>query len=83
MYRKLMMLMAVVAVLGLAIGLVGCPQKAAPPTGVGGSARPGGAPGGPPGPPLIEEEVPAEEAPAEEAPAEEAPAEEAPAAPGE
>jgi len=33
-YRKLMMLLAVVAVLGLAIGLVGCPQKkaAAPPT---------------------------------------------------
>ena len=72
MYRKLMMLLAVVAVLGLAIGLVGCPQP-----------EPEGAPPprqiGPPPLPPVEVEEGTEEAPAEEAPAEEAPAEEAPA----
>lgn len=74
MYRKLMMLLAVVSVLGLVIGLVGCPQQetVAPPTGVA-PPRPTGQPGLPGGPPLptpVEEE---EEAPEEEAP-EEAPA---------
>ncbi len=36
MYRKLMMLLAVVSVLGLAIGLVGCPKKAKEPVIEGG-----------------------------------------------
>ena len=40
MYRKLMMLLAVVAVLGLAIGLLGCP-KAAPPRSTEPVERPG------------------------------------------
>jgi len=43
-YRKLMMLLMAVAVLGLAIGLVGCPKKAAettaPPPGVTPNAPP-------------------------------------------
>jgi len=77
-YRKLMMLLMAVAVLGLAIGLVGCPKKVAPPTGEVPPPMPGG-----PGralPPGVESmpKPPVEEAPAEEAPAEEAPAEEAP-----
>ena len=37
MYRKLMMLLMVVAVLGLAIGLVGCPQQETTPAGGGGT----------------------------------------------
>ena len=75
MYRKLMMLLAVVAVLGLAIGLVGCPQE-----------QTGPPPGQTPmrtGPPrsvreeVKEQEKAEEEATGEEAPAEDAPAEEA------
>jgi len=82
-FRKLMIVLIALAVLGLAVGLVGCPpkpQKTAP------APLPRDLPS--PTKPVPEEaeeviEAP-EEAPAEEAPAEEAPAEEAPAeAPGE
>jgi hypothetical protein len=59
-YRKLMMLLIAVAVLGLAIGLVGCPEKQLP-TPVGPLPDIGVAPGPgselPPPPPVEEEEV--------------------------
>jgi len=79
-YRKLMALLIGVAMLGLVIGLAGCPGpkriKDVPGTGPGGLMEgyppPPAGIGGSPG----SEEAPAEEAPAEEVPAEEVPAEE-------
>ncbi len=74
MYRKLMMLLMVVAVLGLAIGLVGCPKKqlptpVGPPPPIGVSPGPGSEL--PPPPPVEEEEVEEEvEEVEEEAPGE-------------
>ena len=74
MYRKLMALLIGVAMLGLVIGLAGCPSKKRIKDVPG--AGPGGLmPGYPAPPPGLGGKVP-EEAPAEEAPAEEAPVEE-------
>ena len=77
MYRKLMALLIGVVMLGLVIGIAGCPKKLRDESG---TLR-----GFPPPPPGLsgqrggEVTPPAEKAPAEEAPAEEAPVEEAPA----